>query len=38
MEVLKRSQTGHYENTRTGEETVRAFVPKPLPPCPSGLP
>jgi Fic family protein len=32
---MKRGQTGHYEVARTGEETVRAFVPDPLPPQPA---
>lgn len=29
-----RSTPGHYETTATGGETVRAFVPDPLPPVP----
>lgn len=29
-----RSTSGHYETTATGGETVRAFVPDPLPPVP----
>jgi Fic family protein len=31
---MKRGLTGHYEITATGGETVRAFVPAPLPPDP----
>ncbi|MCS7190172.1 MAG: Fic family protein [Fimbriimonadales bacterium] len=31
---MLRGLTGHYEITRVGGETVRAFVPKPLPPDP----
>jgi Fic family protein len=31
---MKRGSTGEYENTATGDETVRAFVPAPLPPDP----
>ncbi|MCS6924041.1 MAG: Fic family protein [Fimbriimonadales bacterium] len=31
---MQRGLTGHYEITRVGGETVRAFVPKPLPPDP----
>jgi Fic family protein len=32
---VKRTITGHYQNTSTGGETVRAFVPDPLPPKPA---
>lgn len=28
---VKRGSTGQYENTATGDEAVRAFVPAPLP-------
>jgi hypothetical protein len=31
---MKRGSTGQYEITATGDETVRAFVPAPLPPDP----
>ena len=31
---MKRTQTGTYETTSAGGETVRAFVPAPLPPVP----
>ncbi len=31
---MKRSVTGRYETSRVGGETVRAFVPHPLPPVP----
>jgi Fic family protein len=31
---VKRTQTGTYETTSAGGETVRAFVPAPLPPVP----
>jgi cell filamentation protein, protein adenylyltransferase len=31
---VKRGPTGRYETTATGGETVRAFVPNPLPPVP----
>ena len=31
---MKRSATGTYEVTAVGGETVRAFVPRPLPPKP----
>ena len=31
---MKRNQTGRYEVSSTGGETVRAFVPAPLPPIP----
>ncbi len=31
---MKRGSTGEYEITATGDETVRAFVPAPLPPDP----
>jgi hypothetical protein len=31
---VKRGSTGQYENTATGDEAVRAFVPVPLPPDP----
>jgi Fic family protein len=31
---VKRSETGTYEVTAVGDETVRAFVPRPLPPKP----
>jgi len=29
---MKRNLTGRYETTSVGGETVRAFIPKPLPP------
>jgi Fic family protein len=32
---MKRGKTGHYEVTTAGRETVRAFVPTPLPPAPA---
>ena len=32
---MKRGSTGRYETTRVGGETVRAFIPHPLPPAPS---
>jgi Fic family protein len=32
---MKRGSTGQYEITATGDETVRAFVPAPLPPDPT---
>lgn len=32
--AIKRGSTGEYEITATGDETVRAFVPAPLPPDP----
>jgi Fic family protein len=31
---VKRTLTGHYENASAGGETVKAFVPTPLPPAP----
>jgi hypothetical protein len=31
---MKRRSTGEYETTATGRETVRTFVPAPLPPDP----
>lgn len=31
---MKRNRTGTYETTSAGGETVRAFVPAPLPPVP----
>lgn len=31
---MKRGETGRYETTNLGAETVRAFVPAPLPPAP----
>jgi len=31
---VKRGQTGRYETTSVAGETVRAFIPKPLPPVP----
>ena len=31
---MKRNLTGRYETTSVGGETVRAFIPKPLPPDP----
>ena len=31
---MKRGETGRYETTIVGDETVRAFVPAPLPPTP----
>lgn len=31
---MKRVMTGRYETSRVGGETVRAFVPRPLPPEP----
>ena len=31
---MKRGQTGRYETTSVAGETVRAFVPRPLPPVP----
>jgi Fic family protein len=31
---MKRQEPGHYETTAAGGETVRAFVPAPLPPVP----
>lgn len=31
---MKRGATGHYEVTAVGGETVRAFIPAPLPPIP----
>ena len=31
---MKRGETGRYEATVTGGETIRAFVPAPLPPVP----
>jgi Fic family protein len=31
---MKRGLTGRYENSHVGEETVKAFVPNPLPPMP----
>jgi Fic family protein len=32
--LVKRPATGTYETTRYGDETVRAFIPNPLPPKP----
>jgi Fic family protein len=32
---MKRGESGSYELTSTGGETVRAFVPRPLPPVPA---
>ena len=32
---MKRENNGHYETTWTTDETVRAFVPAPLPPVPA---
>ena len=32
---MRRSETGQYETTIVGDETVRAFVPAPLPPVPA---
>ena len=32
---MKRGETGTYEVTTAGGESVRAFVPLPLPPTPS---
>ncbi len=32
---MKRGETGRYESTTVGDETVRAFVPAPLPPTPA---
>ena len=32
---MKRGETGQYETTIVGDETVRAFVPAPLPPTPA---
>lgn len=31
---MKRGLTGHYQTSVTGGETIRAFIPKPLPPKP----
>lgn len=31
---MKRGETGRYESTMVGGESVRAFVPEPLPPAP----
>ena len=31
---MRRESTGTYESTATGGETVRAFIPRPLPPTP----
>ncbi len=31
---MRRGETGRYETTIVGDETVRAFVPAPLPPTP----
>ncbi len=31
---MKRGETGTYEVTTAGGESVRAFVPRPLPPVP----
>ena len=31
---MRRDSTGTYESTATGGETVRAFIPRPLPPTP----
>ena len=32
---MRRGETGRYETTIVGDETVRAFVPAPLPPTPA---
>ena len=32
---MRRGETGQYETTIVGDETVRAFVPAPLPPTPA---
>jgi Fic family protein len=32
---MKRGQTGRYESTSVGGESVRAFIPDPLPPAPA---
>ena len=32
---MRRGETGQYETTIVGDETVRAFVPAPLPPMPA---
>lgn len=32
---MKRKETGRYETISVGGETVRAYVPAPLPPKPS---
>ncbi len=32
---MKRGETGSYEVTTAGGETVRAFLPHPLPPAPT---
>ena len=32
---MQRIASGHYENTTTAGESVRSFVPDPLPPHPS---
>ena len=32
---MRRGETGRYETTIVGDETVRAFVPAPLPPMPA---
>ena len=32
---MRRGETGQYETTIVGDETVRAFVPAPLPPVPA---
>ena len=34
---MKRGETGSYEVTTVSGETVRAFVPAPLPPVPQRL-
>jgi hypothetical protein len=31
---MRRGETGRYETTIVGGESVRAFVPAPLPPAP----
>jgi len=32
---MRRGFTGHYETTSVVQETIRAFIPKPLPPEPA---
>ena len=34
---MQRGESGGYETTSAGGETVRAFVPAPLPPTPRSL-
>ena len=34
LPFMRRESTGTYETTATGGETVRAFMPRPLPPAP----